>query len=193
MQKNKRKSNNYVFIIGIIILMIVITALVAIKIISATAEKANSPSSKYETIMNFDYVNNYPTNPNKVMDDYCYIISYLYSEEIKEEEITDVVAKSRELMHFKTLANTSLEAQVQEVINEREIIAGTNSFVTNATHSDIEIDKQFPNYATCLITEYTKSDNNLVGEYTLQMDNYQWKIYSWTLKGTSTTNGTNEK
>ncbi len=188
MQKNNKK-NSVVFVAGFIVLVVLITIITAINVVKASKDRENEPSSRYETIMAFDFENSYPSTPNKVMDNYCYIISYLYSDEIKDEEIPDVVAKSRELLHFKTIANTGLEDQIQSVKNERGIIAGTNSFVTDVVHSNVIIDTQFPNYADCTVTEYTASGDNLVGEYVLQMDNYQWKVYSWTLKGTSTSNG----
>ncbi len=185
----KNKTTNVIFILGVILVIVIIGALVAVKTIMVSNENMNNPSSRYQTIMNFDFVNNYPTTPNEVMDDYCYIMSYLYSSEIKDEEIDSVVEKSRELLHFKVLDINSLESQISQTRKERETIIATNSLVTNVTHSKVLIDTQFPNYATCNVTEYTTSGQNLLGEYTLQMDNYQWKVYSWTLKGTSTGNG----
>lgn len=187
----KKKNSNKVgiaFVIGLVIFMIVIGIVVMFKTATVSKDNVNKTSSRYETIMSYDYVNNYPTTPNKVMDNYCYIMSYLYSDEIKEEEIPSVVEKSRELIHFRTLENTSLEEQVQAVKEERATIERTGSFVTNVTHSNVLIDQQFANYADCQVTEYTQSDNNLLGDYVLQMDDYKWKIYSWTLKGTNTTN-----
>lgn len=183
--KKKTKPSYIVFAILFFIFLIALVVVVLLKT-KAVTDKANKVSTTYETIMNFDYVNNYPTTPDKVMDDYCYIIAYLYSEDIKDSEITDVVAKSRELLHFRTIEGTSLDAQVMAVKQERATIKGTNSYVTNITHSSVAIDSQYPNYADCSITQYTKSGNNLLGDYVLQMDEYNWKVYSWTLKGTST-------
>ncbi len=187
--QNKNKKSTTKFVVCFVALIAVISIITVIKVIQTSKEQENEASSRYETIMAFDFENNYPSTPNKVMDDYCYIISYLYSDEIKEEEIPSVVEKSRELMHFKTIGATGLEEQIQNVKNEREIIESTGSFVTSVSHSNVVVDTQFPNYADCVITEYTQSGDNLVGEYVLQMDNYQWKVYSWSLKGTSTSNG----
>lgn len=188
-EKNKSKSSSKIFIICVLLIIAILTIFVVIKTISTTKESINKVSSKYETIMNFDFENNYPTTPDKVMDNYCYIMEYLYSEEIKDTEVPNVVKKSRELLHFMTIANTSEEEQIRAVMAERNTILQTKSFVTTVSHGKVNIDTQFPNYAECTVTEYTKSDNNLMGDYTLQMDDYKWKIYSWTLKGTSTKNG----
>ncbi len=184
----KTKNKMLIFIIFLVILIAVVVATV-FKVKSVAIENENAKLTRFETIMSYDFVNNYPTTPNEVMDKYCYIISYLYSEEIKDEEIQPVVEKSRELMHFKTIAKTGVESQVQEVKNEREIIAGTNSFVTNVIHTPVKVDVQFPNYADCNVIQYTQSKNDLVGAYVLQMDNYQWKVYSWELKGTNVKDG----
>lgn len=185
--QNKKSTTIGLLIFGLFIL--VISVIVIIKTMQVSKEEMSKASSKYTTIMSFDFENNYPTTPNKVMDNYCYIIAYLYSDEILDSEIPDVVRKSRELMHYKTIENTSEEQQIQSVLNERDIIRSTGSFVTNVSHSNVSIDTDFPNYADVAITEYTQSDNNLMGDYTLQMDDYKWKIYSWTLRGTSTSNG----
>lgn len=188
-EKNKEKSSTKIFIAVVLLIIFVITIFVVIKTISTAKESENKISTKYETIMNFDYVNNYPTTPDKVMDDYCYIMGYLYSDEIKDEEIPAVVKKSRELLHFKTIESTTEDEQIRAVMTERNTISQTKSFVTNVSHGKVAIDTQFPNYAECTVTEFTKSDNNLLGDYTLQMDDYKWKVYSWTLKGTSTKDG----
>ncbi len=183
--KKTKESNHIVLIAVFLCIVVVIGAGVFLKTIKVSKEVVEKELSKYETIMKFDFVNEYPTDPNIVMDDYCYIIQYLYSNEIKEEEIPDVVAKSRELMHMKTLANTTLEEQIQGVKAEREIIAGTNSYVNFMTHLNVVIDKVYPNYADCVVTQYTNSGNDLIGDYVLQMEDYKWKVYSWELKGTN--------
>lgn len=189
MKKNKTKTKGIIFLLIFLVLILSLSAFILVKAVVVSKNNLAEVSSTYETIMAFDYENNYPTEAEEVMDDYCYIISYLYSDEILDEEIPSVVEKARELLHFKTTENTTLDEQVEEVKKERETIASTDSFVTNATHSNVVIDSQFPNYADCSVTEYTESDNTLLGDYVLEMDNYQWKIYSWTLKGTSTRDG----
>lgn len=184
-KKNSLETKGTIFLILFLVVLLIFTAFIIVKSIVVSKDNISKISSKYETIMEFDYEKNYPTNPDDVMDNYCYIVSYLYSDEITDEEIPSVVEKIRGLLHFRTIESISLEQQIQEVRNERDSIADSDSYVTNATHSNVIIDTQFPNYADCSVTQYTKSGNNLLGDYVLQMENYQWKIYSWSLKGIS--------
>lgn len=188
-QQSSNKKGTIIFVVSFLIIVFIISVLVVVKTIETSKENINKTSSKYDTIMNFDFENNYPTSPDKVMESYCYITQYLYSDEIKDSEIPDVLRKSNELLHFVTLSKTTEDQQIAEVLKTREIINGTNSFITNMTCGKVIIDTQFPNYANCTCTQYTKSGENLLGDYTLQMDDYKWKIYSWDLKGTSSSNG----
>ncbi len=190
---NANKQNHIVFVSVFVMIIVVISAGVLLKSLKVSSEAAKKELSKYETIMAFDFVNEYPTNPNEVMDNYCYINEYLYSEEIPDEEIPDVASKIRELMHPKTLANTTLEEQVQGIKEERAIIASTNSYVNYMNHLNVVIDKVYPNYADCVVTQYTNSGNDLIGDYVLQMDDYKWKIYSWELRGTNVKNSKDAK
>lgn len=188
-QQNADKKGAIIFASVFLIIVVIISILVGIKTVKTSRENISKISSKYDTIMKFDFVNNYPTSPDKVMENYCYITQYLYSDEIKDSEIPDVLGKSNELLHFVTLSKTTEDQQIAEVLKTREIINGTNSYLTNMTCGKVIIDTQFPNYANCASTQYTKSGENLLGDYTLQMDDYKWKIYSWELKGTSSANG----
>ena len=164
------------------LVVILVVAVIAVSIFYTSSSVKNTPDSvtAYEKLMQNDFDVNYPSSPNQVIEKNDEIVSYLYSLEIKEEEIDDVVHLQRQLF-----ANELLN------INEEVMqIAGIKQEINNNAKEEIKIvkiDSEVPLYddndtSVCTVkqTIYFTKNGKITRDYTLVKDsNGNWKIFSW--------------
>ncbi len=181
--KKTKNGNSIAFLAGVIITFLAITVALLILYIQNRDIIAYNNMSTYDEIMYNDLRVKYPNNYDDVMKNYSFITSYLYSNEIKEEEIPDVVEQQRYLFSDEIIMRNSYKAQIEGVKREREELKLAKDYILSLDFQEIIIDEEYPNYADVDVIQYMKSGTNLYGTYTLKKYGEQWKIATWEMKG----------
>ena len=163
-------------------IVILAVMVIAVCIIYTSSSVKNTPNSVtvYERIMQNDFETNYPSSPNQVIEKNDEIVSYLYSLEIKEEEISKVIHLQRQLF-----AKELLEAN-EEVMQ----IAGIKQEINSNAKEEIrivKIESEVPLYddndtSVCTVkqTIYFTKNGKITRDYTLVKDDSgKWKIFNW--------------
>ncbi len=181
--KKRKKNNTKAVLAGITItLLLIIVAVLVIVIQNLDVIKHNNMST-YEEILYNDLRVKYPTDYNDVMKHYDKITTYLFSNEITEEQIPDVVEQQRYLLSDEIIILNSFTSQIEEIKRQRAELKLTKDYILSMEHETIVEDPNYPNYADVNVVQYMKSGTNVYLQYTLKKYGEQWKIATWEVKG----------
>lgn len=132
----------------------------------------------------------YPATPKEVVKFYNEIIKVLYNEEYTEDELYEMVEKSRMLLDSNLLQENDIETHVagleSEVIAFRDLKRRITNFnVANSINVDYETmdGDSFARLKSTLFVLQGKRSGKVAQIFLLRKDtNGYWKIYGWDLE-----------
>lgn len=182
---NNKKSNTK-FFIGILVILCIILAFAMLKLFDITKKEDDTQvpeviehSQEYETIMNMDFQNNYPTGYLEVIEANNEIVMYEYGEEIQLGEGEEILTKQRELFAEELKELNPIEAQLANYIEDVTNYSGMGRYIASRKILTSEILSYDGKAAQVLVDEVF--NDGLVVQYTyyLVKEGDDWKIFSW--------------
>lgn len=169
-------KKNYTLVVIIVVLVIA----AAIVYTSSTVKNTPASVTEYEKLMQNDFDTDYPASPNQLIAKNDEIVSYLYSLDIKDEEVASIIHLQRKLFGKELLEANDEVMQIEGV--KQEIKSNKSEKL-----EIIKIDSEVPLYddndtSMCTVrqTIYFTKNGKITRDYTLVKDSDgKWKIFNW--------------
>lgn len=169
------KNNSRIFVAFTLIIMIII-------LVYTNNHIQNEPNvlKKYDELMLYNFENNYPSSPYEVIEANNNILKYLYSSEVIEDEIENLVKLQRKLFAETFIDLNSEDIQIENITEEiktnQKNKVSISDIKTNSTEYDVDTN------SVCIIKVlyYMTNSVNTYRTYTLIKEyRTSWKIYGW--------------
>lgn len=163
--------------------LIGITLMIVIVVIFYTTNVVkNSPKnlSVYDTLMSYDFENNYPDNPSDIIVLNNKIIKYLYSDEITKEQIEDIALLQKNLFSQKLIDLNPENEQLETLKQQIKLLKEDKIKIMDIKDNPPEYDEKTNFICTIKSLIYMTKGGNVYRTYTIiKEQNKFWKIYSW--------------
>lgn len=164
------------------IFLIICFIIIAVAVFYTNNRIKNTPKpvSKFDEIMLYDFENEYPQTPEELISLNDKIITYIYSENILDEEIEPLLNIQKNLF-AKTLIDLNNENEQLESTKEQIKSNKDNKlWIVNTKLSPTQYSENSKSICTINVLYYMSRGSNIERNYTLiKEENKNWKIFRW--------------
>lgn len=156
---------------------------------TVTSKNIESSNDKVITLLEKDFVTNYPKTPREVLKIYNRIQQCIYNESLNDDELKAVTEKMRELFDDDLLKSNSVEKQLGDLKAELKAYKKTKKTISNDiidNNSAIQYKKIKNRECASVSVSYLLHDkegySKTYQEFLLRKDSKgNWKILGWQL------------
>lgn len=166
---------------AIITLLVIILGIimVVVGVMLKQEDAIESETEKYDHIMAYDLATQYPSNYVEVLNIHNEIVEFLYGGEIRDEQISDVIAQQRNLFSKELLSLNSYDSQVQKATVEIQTQRETGELIISHNLVESFVTPESADVALAYVAEYTNVGKNNYLKFDIIKEDNLWKINSW--------------
>lgn len=175
-------------LIGIVGVVVVVALLIGFKaLINRSEDRESIENKKTEASIELDIERSYPKTPSEVVKKFAEINKYVYSNDLSEEEIGEIVKSLRMLYDPEFLEQSTEEVQLSAFLNELYKAESVNRKIMNyevESNENVEYkNNKYGELAAVDAAFYLKEEAGYPSEkytFILRKDEEErWKILGW--------------
>ncbi len=130
-------------------------------------------------LLEYDYANQYPATPDKVIELNNQIVGYMYSGKASMEEVATLIEGQRNLFSDELLSLNPVDEQVAIAQLQVEEFSRMGLKVIDFKTDGVDHDDERNDLCTVNVTQFVSNNQRNVLTYTLKRIDSRWKIHSW--------------
>lgn len=144
------------------------------------SSKKTAAQKLYDNLNNIDFVNDYPSTPEEVMDVYCDTVFMLYGNMIENDDIfTEILGIQRQLYSDELLEKNPFETQYNSFIESKDKIYSHNATTAQMDHDNTFYSKKDENSCIIQVKQHVNKIGVVHWNYYLNKIDNKWKINTW--------------